>query len=88
MEKLRADLALLDVKLSRKSLNALWNFCAAAAVLMPLEPSAALDLAIAQCVLPGLLAGAPLKALSALPKMMEDLPRCKALLKQPLPIQI
>ena len=88
MEKLRADLALLDVRLPRKTLDALWNYCAAAIPRMPLEPSAVLDGALAQRALPAVLASAPLDALAALPKALEDLPRCRALLESQLPVRI
>ena len=88
LEKLRSDLALLDVRLSKKTLRALWNYCAAAIPLLKLEPSAVLDLAIAQRVIPAILAGAPLSALTALPSILEDLPRSKRLLSQPLPIAL
>ena len=88
LEQLRADLALLDVRLSKKTLRALWNYCAAAIPLMNIEPSAVLDLAIAQRVIPAVLAGAPLGALTALPALLEDLPRSKRLLSQPLPIAL
>ena len=88
LEKLRADLALLDVRLSKKTLRAVWDYCAAAIPMMNLEPSAVVDLAVAQRVVPAILAGAPLKALSALPALLEDLPRSKRLLGQPLPIAL
>ena len=88
MEKFRADLALLGVSLSRKTLDALWNYCAAAIPVMPLEPSAVLDLALAQRALPAVLASAPLDALAALPKLLDDLPRCAALLKEAFPVQV
>lgn len=88
MEKFRADLALLGVSLSRKTLDALWNYCAAAIPAMPLEPSAVLDLALAQRAIPAVLASAPLDALAALPKLLDDLPRCAALLKEAFPVQV
>lgn len=88
LEKLRADLALLDVRLSQKTLCAVWNYCAAAIPLMSTEPSAVVDLAVAQRVVPAILAGAPLRALSAMPALLEDLPRSKRLLSQPLPIAL
>ena len=88
LEKLRADLALLDVRLSKKTLRAVWDYCAAAIPLMNLEPSAVVDLAVAQRVVPAILAGAPLSALSVLPSLLEDLPRSKRLLSQPLPITL
>ncbi len=88
MEKLRSDLAVLGIRLSRGTLNALWRYCAAAIPLMPLEPSAVLDTALAQRAIPAILATAPVEALAALPKLLSDLPRCKSLLEQPLPIEI
>lgn len=88
MDKLRSDLAVLGVRLSRGTLNALWRYCAAAIPLMPLEPSAVLDMAIAQRALPAILATAPVDALSTLPKLLSDLPRCKSLLDQPMPIEV
>lgn len=88
MEKLRADLALLNIKLSRKTLDALWNYCAAAIPAMNAAPIEVFDLAFAQRALPAILAGAPLKSLVALPKLFEDLPQCKKLLDQPLPIHL
>ena len=33
------------------------------------------------------LASASMEALTALPKLLEDFPRCRALLRQPLPIR-
>lgn len=88
MDKLRADLAVLGIRLSRGTLNALWRYCAAAIPLMPIEPSAVLDMALAQRAIPAILAGTPVDALSTLPKLLSDLPRCKSLLDQPLPIEV
>lgn len=88
MEKLRGDLAVLGIRLSRGTLNALWRYCAAAIPLMPIEPSSVLDMALAQRAVPAILASAPIDALSALPRLLSDLPRCKALLEQPLPIEV
>lgn len=88
MEKLRSDLGVIGIRLSRGTLNALWRYCAAAIPLMPIEPSAVLDMAIAQRALPAILASASVDALSALPRLLSDLPRCKAMLDQPLPIEV
>lgn len=88
MDKLRSDLALLNIRLSRKTLDALWNYCAAALPAMSAAPIEVFDLAFAQRALPTILAGAPLKSLIALPKLFEDLPQCKKLLDQPLPIHL
>ena len=46
------------------------------------------DAAVAQRILPALLAAAPGEALGRLDALIGDLPRCKALLKEPLPICI
>ena len=56
--------------------------------MMNLESTAILDRALAERALPAILAGAPLKALAELPKLLENLPRCKALFKASLPIQL
>jgi len=88
MEQLRADLNRLGVRLSRRTLNATWNYCAAAVSMLSLEPSAVLDLALSQRAVPAILASAPLSALAELSKVLSDLPRCKRLLSEGLPIQM
>lgn len=87
MARLRADLAAHGVRLSRRTLDAVWLFCAAAAPLLrERSPMQALDLALAHRALPALLSSAPLEALEAMPEMVTDLEECRKLLERPLPI--
>ena len=87
MARLRADLAAHGVRFSRRTLDAVWLFCAAAAPLLrERSPMQALDLALAHRALPALLSSAPLEALKAMPEMVTDLEECKKLLERPLPI--
>ena len=52
------------------------------------DPLPVLDRAIAQRLLPALLASAPADALVDLPGLLENLPLSRALLAQPLPIMV
>ncbi len=87
MDGLRRALGALDVRLSRRTLTALWNACAAEIPRSGRAPSEILDRALAERALPAVLASASMEALTALPKLLEDFPRCRALLRQPLPIR-
>ena len=87
MARLRAALGEHGVRLSRRMLDAAWNFCAAAGPLLrEHSPMQALDIAIARRILPAVLATAPVEALRALPEMVTDLEECRKLLESPLPI--
>lgn len=87
MARLRADLAAHGVRFSRRTLDAVWLFCAAAAPLLrERSPMQALDLALAHRALPALLSSTPLEALEAMPEMVTDLEECRKLLERPLPI--
>ena len=87
MARLRADLAAHGVRLSRRTLDAVWNFCAIALPLLrERSPMRALDIALARRALPAVLSAAPLSALKALPEMVTDLEECRKLLESPLPI--
>lgn len=87
MAQLRTALAAKDVLLSRRTLNATWTYCAAVAPLMREHaPLHALDLALAQRVLPAVLTRAPIEALKALPEMLIGLPVCEKLLEKPMPL--
>ena len=87
MARLRADLAAHGVRFSRRTLDAVWLFCAAAAPLLrERSPMQALDMALAHRALPALLSSAPLEALKAMPEMVTDLEECRKLLERPLPI--
>ena len=60
MARLRADLAAHGVRISRRTLDAVWDFCAAAAPLLrEHSPMQALDMALAHRALPALLSAAP-----------------------------
>ena len=87
MARLRADLAAHGMRLSRRTLDAVWNFCAVALPLLrERSPMRALDIALARRALPAVLSAAPLSALKALPEMVTDLEECRKLLESPLPI--
>ena len=88
MQSFRTALGAYGVLLSRRTLDATWNYCAAAAPLMQRDAMAVLDLAIAQRALPSVLAVAPLEALHRLPELLEDMPESLRLLSQPLPLEI
>ena len=80
---------ILDMGLGKSviTLTALWNACAAEIPRSGRAPSEILDRALAERALPAVLASASMEALTALPKLLEDFPRCRALLRQPLPIR-
>lgn len=87
--KLRADMGEKGVTLSRRTLDALWNYIACVTPLMREHtPMEVLDLALAQRVLPIVATGAPMEALHALKKWVEEMPICLAMLKQPLPVLV
>jgi len=90
MEALRRDLAALKVSISRRALNDSWRYCAAMLALLDetADGMEILDYAIAQRVLPTILASAPGPALAEIRAAIADLPHSTALLDQPLPIEI
>ena len=90
MARLRAAVGKFGGNLSRRALNDAWLYCAAMLSLLGdgADATAIFDHAVAQRLLPGLLATAPDRLLPALGGMVSDLPACAALLTQPLPISI
>ena len=88
MEVLRTALSQRGAVLSRRALNDAWRYCAL--MLKALgdnaDPIAVLDRAVAQRLLPVLLATAPASALAALPALLEGLPMSRDLLRQPVPV--
>ena len=87
MERLRQELARCGVRMSRRTLDAVWALCASIAPLLREHaPLQALDIALARRALPAILASAPLEALRALPEMVADMEECQKLLESPLPI--
>ena len=88
MAALRKALGEYGVKLSRRTLDALWVYCGSVTPHMSLTPLDVFDLAFAQRALPAVLASASPEALHALPGILDGMPRCLELLKQPLAIEL
>ena len=90
MAALRRGLDECGAAVSRRALDEAWNYCGIMAAGMgeAADPAAIADLAVAQRLLPALLAGAPVEALQRLPALLEGMPACLALLRQPLPVMI
>ena len=88
MERLRSELALVGVHPSRRTLNAVWNYLSAAIPALGGDPMELLDRAIAERMLPAILAGARVEALRALPGMVRDLPACAQLFEETLPVNV
>ena len=90
MDALRSGLNRCGATPSRRALDDAWRYCALmlAALGDNADPVALLDRAVAQRLLPALLASAPARALAALPALLEGLPVSQALLGQPLPVEV
>ncbi|MBR6221738.1 MAG: hypothetical protein IKQ80_14325, partial [Clostridia bacterium] len=90
MDALRGGLDRCGATPSRRALDDAWRYCALmlAALGDSADPLALLDRAVAQRLLPALLASAPAKALIALPNLLEGLPLSQALLEQPVPVEV
>ena len=90
MDALRTALSRLNAPVSRRALDDAWRYCALMlwALGDAADPMAILDRAVAQRILPALLASAPSRALLALPTLLEGLPLSQGLLTQPLPVEI
>ena len=83
-------LSSLGAPLSRRALDDAWRYCALMldALGDEADPIHVLDLAVAQRLLPALLASGPVAALRQLPGLLDGLPAARALLCQPLPITL
>ena len=88
LAKIRSALERYGVLLSRRTLDALWLYCASVTPYLSVSSLEAFDLAFAQRALMSVLAVAGVDALHALPGILEDMPRSLALLKQPLAIEL
>ena len=90
MDRLRKALSGHGAALSRRALDDSWRYCAAMTALLgkDADPMAVFDRAVAQRLLPALLAVAPTPALAALPGLLRDLPVSRALLEQPVPVRL
>lgn len=83
---LRRSLAGHGIYLSRRALSGMWEYLARVLPHVDWEPRHALDRALAQRAIPAILASAPLGALTALPKALEEYPLSRALMEEPLPL--
>ncbi len=83
---LREKLASHGMKLSRRTLTDLYNYCSAATQYMRCTPLEVLDWAFSQRAMPKLLATANLDSLQALPKILPDMPRSLKLIHTTLPL--
>ena len=88
LQRLRSMLAMGGVRLSRRTLDLMWRYCAAAVKLNRFPADEALDLAFAQKALPCILAEAPIECLAKLKTLLTGMPHSLALLDKPLPIHI
>ena len=88
LQKIRGELAVHGVRLSRRTLDMMWHYCGAMLSACRISAGEALDLAFAQKALPCILAEAPVACLAGLKSMLSGMPHCLSLLNQPLPIQI
>ncbi len=80
----------MNILISRRALDDTWNYCAIMNLYLEDGANAAeiLDMAMAQRILPALLAFAPPEGLIRLPALLKDMPVCQSLLRQPMPILI
>ena len=90
MNQLRKAMAQYGITISRRALDDTWNYCGVMIAYLNdgTDPVEILDMAVAQRILPALLAFAPLEGLAHLADILGDMPACQALLNQPLPILI
>ncbi len=90
MDALRKGMGECDATLSRRALDDAWRYCAAMLALMgeDVDAETIFDRAIAQRILPVALASAPIEAVLKLRELVADMPICRDLLTQPLPINI
>ena len=90
MARLRDGLHRHGAMPSRRALDDAWRYCALmlSALGENADPVAVLDRAVAQRLLPALLASAPAPALASLPRLLDGLPISLSLLTQPVPVEV
>ncbi len=90
LNSLREMLARRGALTSLRALNDIWRYCALMLDALGEHADAMrlLDRAVAQRLLPALLASAPVDTLRQLPALLDELPASRALLRHPLPVQI
>ncbi len=85
---LRKELAGFGCLVSRRTLDALWLYCASVTPYMSATPMEVFDLAFSQRALPAILASASPDALHALPEILKGMPRSLELLHEPIAIDV
>ena len=90
MDALRKCMSECGAAISRRALDDTWRYCSAMLALLGAEadPEALFDRAVAQRILPATLAAAPIEAVLKLREFAADMPVCRDLLAQPLPVNI
>ena len=90
LDSLREMLARRGALASLRALNDIWRYCALMLDALGERADAMrlLDRAVAQRLLPALLASAPVETLKQLPALLDELPASRALLRHPLPVMI
>ena len=90
MRQLRKRLGELGAQVSRRALEDAWNYCGVMQACLgdTADPAWILDMAVAQRLLPAMLASQPVEALKGLSAALEGMPVSQSLLSQPLPIWI
>lgn len=88
LNTVRAELAEKGFRMSRKMLSDLGKYCAAMSVFSSASGEEILDRGFAQRVMPCILSSAGIGCLNALRDILRGMPVSKALLNQPLPIDI
>jgi hypothetical protein len=86
LNTLRLKMSEYGISISRRSVLDINRYLAAVLPLIRRDPMSALDLAFSQRALPAILASANMTALHALPELLTGLPKCQALLTQPVPL--
>lgn len=85
---LRKELAGFGCLISRRTLDALWLYCASVTPYMSATPMEVFDRAFAQRAVPAILASANPEALHALPEILNGLPRSLEILQEPVAIDV
>ncbi len=86
MTALREQLDKLGTPITRRSLDATWNYCSAVLPYMQCSPLDILDYALSQRGLPTLLACMPPESLMKLPDVFKDMKRCMKIIDAPIPL--
>lgn len=86
MNRLRQALEKLGYRMDRRTLSDVWAYCAVMTRMGRTEDMETLDMALCHRALPVMLADMELHQLLKLGDLLPDMPRCLALLAEPLPL--